>query len=428
VTSNGGANGILLDTTGALGGINVTGTGAAGTGGTIQNKSIGVSLNSTTNPQFAWMNLSNFSTAAIKGTTVNGGKLDHVALTGTSGTLSTAAIDFTNLTGSVTVSSSSFQGGVSDNFRVFNVGGSLNRITFSGDTFGANATATGSDSLTLQGSNGTFNVTVQNSIFTSARGDLFQLNLIGMVASDLVFTGNTLSNNHPNIVSGGGGVTIGGGGPTNNPTFTYLINNNTFRDALGAALAVVKGSGNGTFNGTISNNRVGVAGLANSGSAQGDAISVFTRGSGSHTVHVTGNNLRQYNNVGIDYIIGSHDPSGSASLNATTTGNVVTEPAPFAFAGVWLDAGTNSGDANQICFSFGGSGALANSITGSGFPDFELDQQFATTVRLPGYAGTNTNTAAVVSFVTANNGGTPSGSASVSVPPGGGFIGGAACP
>jgi hypothetical protein len=429
VSSNGAASGIVLDTTGAAGGINVTGTGSAGTGGTIQHGTTGISLNSTTRPSFSYMNVHDFSTAAIKGTSVSGGSFDHIVVNGANGTTSVAAVDFTSLTGSVAVTNSSFTGAVTDLFRIANsAGNSLNRVTFTADTFSNPATVAGNDALVISGTGGTLNATVQNSTFTSARGDLFQLDIHGVIASDLVFNGNTLSNSNTNIVSGGGGVTIGGGGPSDNPSFTYTINNNSFRDAHGAALAVFKGSGGGSYNGTISNNVIGANAVANSGSLQGDAISLFVNGNGSYTTHVTGNTVRQFNNVGIDLVIGNHDAAGSAAVAATVTGNTITQPAAFAFVGLYLDAGTAAADANQICFSFGGSAGLANAF--SGFPagsDYEVDQQFATTVRLPGYAGSNTDTTAVQNFIAANNN-SAQGFATVSVPPGGGFIGGAACP
>jgi hypothetical protein len=76
---------------------------------------------------------------------------------------------------------------------------------------------------------------------------------------------------------------------------------------------------------------------------------------------------------------------------------------------------------------------LANSITGAGTngadptaTDYRARQRFATTVRLPGYGGGATDTAAVVNFIKGNNGGTPTGSATTQSP-GGGFVGGAAC-
>ena len=76
--------------------------------------------------------------------------------------------------------------------------------------------------------------------------------------------------------------------------------------------------------------------------------------------------------------------------------------------------------------------ALANDIVGSGYStggynDFRLRQRNSSTVRLPGYAGANTDTAAVVTFIQGRNTPTASGSATVAVPPGGGFTGGISC-
>ncbi|HEX8028384.1 MAG TPA: hypothetical protein VF491_07985, partial [Vicinamibacterales bacterium] len=61
LNQNGGTNGILLDTTGNTGGtIVVSGTGSAGTGGTIQNTSgDAISLNNAHNASFSWMNITN---------------------------------------------------------------------------------------------------------------------------------------------------------------------------------------------------------------------------------------------------------------------------------------------------------------------------------------------------------------------------------
>ncbi|HEY2322159.1 MAG TPA: tandem-95 repeat protein [Thermoanaerobaculia bacterium] len=434
VSSNGGTNGILLSSTGNAGGLNVTGNGVAGSGGTVQNKTNAVSLSSTSNVQLAYMNLQNNSTAAINGTSVAGGTLDHVVVNGTNGTLTDAAVEFTGLTGQFNVTNSNISGGMTDNFRVANNAGELlNRLTVTGTTFGLNSTANGNDSLILQGTNGTMNVTIQNSTFTGAAGDIFQMDLHGTVASDLVFTGNAVSNNHPAIVSGGGGVTLDTGGPSDNVTFTYNISSNTFSGASGTALGIVKGSGTGTFSGTINGNTIGVSGVPNSGSQAGSAIFVSLIGGGSTTAHITNNQIFQYNNFGIALQIGSNSSGGIGGMNATITGNTIAQPGTSGFSmnGINLNAGTSSGDANFICASIGGAGALGNSITGSGAnggQDFRLRQRNATTVRLPGYAGANNDTAAVVTFVQSQNGGSPTGSATVAVPPGGGFVGGAACP
>jgi hypothetical protein len=444
VSANGGSNGIVLQNFAGTSSFTVTGTGAAGTGGNIRNMvgpdasmfGNGVYLDTVTNVSLAWMQINDHQNFGIFGNNVTNLNLDHVIVNGSNGTNAggsgEGSVAFTGLQGSVTVSTCNISGGLTDNFRVLNNGGqSLNRITVTATTFGPNSTASGNDGLVLQGTNGTLNVTVSNSFFTSARGDLFQLDLHGTVSSDLVFTGNSLSNNHPNIVSGGGGVTISGGGVGDNPTLTYLIDSNTMRDALGSALALGKGRGTGNFTGTISNNTIGVSGLANSGSSQGSGISVISVGGGTHSTHITGNQIRQYNGSGILLQIGDASQGGNGTLNATVTGNVIAQPGTFASNGVFLNVGTLSGDAHQACFTLGGAGALANSITGSsanGATDFRLRERFATTVRLPGYAGANNNNAAVVTFVQGNNGGTPTGTVANNVPTGAGYVGGAPCP
>jgi hypothetical protein len=434
VSSNGASSGIVLNATGAAGGINVTGNGGAGTGGTIQGTTNAVSLTSTSNVQLAWMNLQNNTNSAILGSSVAGGTLDHVVVSGTNGTTTIAAVDFTSLTGSFNVNNSNISGGTTDNFRVLNNSGeTLNRFTVSNTTFGLNSTANGNDSLVLQATNGTLNVTVQNSIFTGAAGDTFQIDMHGTAVSDLIFTGNTLTNAHPAIISGGGGVTISSGGAGDNVTFTYNFSGNAFSGASGAALGIGKGSGTGSFNGTINGNTFGISGVVNSGSKFGTDVFVSSVGGGTNTVHITNNNIYQYNSFGIGLQIGNNSSGGVGSLNATVTGNTIAQPGSGAAVmnGFNLNVGTVTNDANFACISFGGAGALANSLTGSGKnggTDFRLRQRFATTVRLPGYAGANNDTAAVVAFVQSQNGVTPTGAAAVSVPTGGGFVGGAACP
>src|SRR5207253_1594287 len=75
-SGTGSATGIYLDTTGTLGGLHVTGTGTAGSGGSIHNKTgsdfsrttgIGIYLNDTADVQLDRMQLNDFSNFAIRG-------------------------------------------------------------------------------------------------------------------------------------------------------------------------------------------------------------------------------------------------------------------------------------------------------------------------------------------------------------------------
>ena len=450
ISSNGGAtNGILLNNTGSSGGLTVSGNGAAGTGGTIQNKAIGISLTSTLSPSFSWMQLNDFGDFAIRGTTVTNFTLNNSVISGVNGNDPVAdegSVRFVGLTGSATVSNCNISGGIEDNFKLLNSSGTLNRLTFTNTTIGPNNAVSGNDGINIEGTgSATINVTVQNSSFTSARGDLFNFVLNGNNTSDLVFTGNTLSNNHPAIATGGGGVTIvSGNNVALGATFTFNIANNSFRDALGVGILLVKSTDPGTVVGAFTNNNVGVLATANSGSLEGSAVKLQNAGMGTITVAMTGNTVRWYNNFGIEMLTGGGASAMGGAMNTTITGNTIANPgnnpatAVIAKNGVHLNGGTVLGDTYQICSGIGGAGALANSLSTSGAPnnsasggeDIRLRQRQSTTVRLPSYGGVNNDNTAVQTFLISNNGGdgVPSAVASNTVPTGGGYVGGAACP
>ena len=343
------------------------------------------------------------------------------------------------------MSNSNIAGGAADNFRAINTSGSLNRLTFTSVTVGANG-ANGNDGVLLTSSGtATFNVTVQNSTFTSARGDLLQYIHGGSGTGDLVLTGNAFSNNYPGIATGGGGLSLSNEG-TSGAT-TMAINGNTFRDAVGHGVLIVKGTGSSTQTGTFSGNTIGVTGLANSGSAEGSGLKLQTVGQGTLTWAVTNNTIFGYNNHGIEVLAGGGATLQSGTLNTTITGNTIAQPGntvgtqALSKNGIHLNIGTVPGDTYQACAAIGGAGGLANSIatsgldgvplTGAGDNDFRLRQRQSTTIRLPGYGGANNNDAAVLAFVAGNNGGNgvPVGLASNTVPTGGGFTGtGTGCP
>jgi hypothetical protein len=65
-----------------------------------------------------------------------------------------------------------------------------------------------------------------------------------------------------------------------------------------------------------------------------------------------------------------------------------------------------SGDTYLACAKIGGSGNLANAVSGSGADggqDIRLRQRQGTTIRLPGYGGAAGDDPAVQAFVIANN-------------------------
>jgi VCBS repeat-containing protein len=456
ISANGGSNGIVLNTTGNNAGLTILGDGTNaknGTGGTIQNMTgadgaiagNGIYLNSTKSPSIRQMNLHDFQNYAVVGTTVAGFTMDYCVVNGTNGTnqsgIGEGAVYFTDLTGSASVTNDDFSGSAYDTFHVFNTGGTLNRITIDTCTFAMTNTG-GSDALTFQGTGGTFNATVNNSTITSARGDLFQFNLLGALSADLVFTGNTLSNNNANIVSGGGGVTIGGGGPTNSVNFTYNISGNSIRGAQGAVLAVSEGTGTGNFSGTINNNVIGVSGSAASGSTQGEGIAVYQDGAGSSTVSITNNQV--YGVVAtrgaIDLL--NHNGSGS-QMTATITGNTIgTLDQANSFAAMYLQTGSGTGaggDNNKSCFTISNNAMdLGGNAGGAILAGIAIEQEGVSRVGILGtpsnYGGAAYDFSAVETYVTgkANTVTNANGSQAVFVfgdaatPAGGGYFG--ACP
>ncbi len=471
ISANGASNGIVLNNTGSSGSLTVTGNGGTCTsgntagcsGGEIKNSTggddssstpigTGVVFNNTKSPSLTRVYIHDHSNYGIRGTEVSGFTLANSVVNGANGTNTgspyrDASVAFTNLSGSASVANSYFSGGAADNVRIDNTNVSLDRVTFDTDTFGSNSTISGAnDSLLIESEpgSGALKATISNSMFTGAAGDLLNYihNATGL--GDLVLSGNSFSNNYPTIATGGGGLTLvsdGAAGAT-----TMSITSNTFRDAVGHAILVVKTTGSSAQSGTFSGNTIGVSGTANSGSAEGDALKLQTVGQGTMSWTVTGNQIYGYNNYGIEVEAGGGATAQSGTLNATITGNTIAEPGntlgtiDIPKNGIHFNIGTVPGDTYQACAAIGGAGALANSIATSGEDaptptvgdiDFRLRQRQSTTIRLPGYGGSASDNSAVVTFVAANNGGNgaPAGLASNTVPTGGGYTGsGSTCP
>lgn len=418
VTSNGGtATGIILDTTGALGGFTVTGFGSPGTGGTIANKSgpdgstsfgVGIYLNSTRSPSFAFMQMNDLQNFAILGSSVTNLSLDQMVVNGTNGTSTASGGEgdayFTGLLGSASVTNSTFSGAFFDTFHVFNnAGQTLNRLTISNCTFGAMG-ASGNHALFLQATDGIFNVTIQNSQVTSAKNAMLFLDLHGVVTSDLVLGGPTHNNTFANSfagITGVGGVAIQGAG--SNVTLTYLVGNNQIRGAVGAALSVGKGGGvSGSFTGSIDSNIIGTNGSAGSGSTAGDGIFVSHIQGGASATTITNNQVYGTSGTGPIHTQITDSTNGNGKLTATIQSNTVATIGAGASAGIRSQFGLVAGDGHRGCLTMGGAGALGNFVNLSGTAGTNgigVSQAGTTQV----YAGGPTTAGGVQALIQANN-------------------------
>ena len=405
VSASGGPRGIMLSNT--SGSFTITGTGGTCTnantagcsGGTIASSTgaddssatpigTGIVLNNATNVSLTRMWIHDHSNYGMRGTSVTGFTLDTSVLNGTNGTDAPASaaspfnegtIKIDNLAGTATISNTHISGGISNNVRINNTSATVNRVTFTNDTIGANSTANGEDGINLQSENtGRVLATVQNTTFTSARGDLFNFidNAASGLADDLIFNNNILSNNHPAIATGGGGVTISSNGTKD---FTFHMENNTIRDAVGHTVLLVKSTGAASYSGTFTGNTIGVAATANSGSREGSALKVQSAGQGTLTVAITNNQIHQYNNNGIELLTGGGATAQSGIFNAIITGNTIDTPGNTVGTiaipknGIHLNGGTVPGDTYAICAQIGGAGALPNSIATSGLDAVPAD-------------------------------------------------------
>lgn len=470
ISTNGASKGIVLDTTGTAGSLTVTGAGGTCTssdttgcsGGSILNSAgsddagaspggTGIVLRNTKAPSLTRMLIDNASNYAIRGTDVSGFTLANSVIKGINGTngatpFDDSAIRFENLTGSAAITDTEVSGGREDNISVTNSTGSLDRLSLTRVTIGLNSDADGNDGLHLESdaTAGALKATIQDSKFTGARGDLVDYSHNGSGEGDLVIDNSDFENNHSGIATGGGGLTLSRGGT--GATTSMAIRNSTFRDAVGTAVLVYKAAGPSVITGAFENNTIGVTGDGNSGSAQGSGLKLQSVGQGTMTWSVTGNQIRGYNNHGIEVLAGGGATATSGNINTTITGNTIAEPgstpnqAEFPKNGIHFNIGTVTGDTFATCAVIGGEGGLANRISGSGKAaasdpgtdyDFRLRQRQATTIRLPGYGQANNDNAAVQAFVAGRNSadGTPFGLAGNTVPTGGGFTGtGTACP
>jgi len=428
ISANGGANGIVLSNTGATAGLTVTGNGGTCTpaaptctGGRIQNTvgadnstatpaGTGIVLNNTSHVSLTRMRLDNHTNYAIRGTSVNGFVFDSGLVDGANGT--NVATPFNDgsfvffgvtgsssgMTGTSAITNSTIQGGHQRNIAIDNSVGTLN-LTVSGNTIRRTSDAAGDDGFFLEADTSA-NVTlaITNNTFARHGGDHINITMLDNAVVDATITGNTLHGNYTGTPEGNHPIGLGQGiflfGATFNGTFTYDVSNNgtvavPFRgNRQGGAINVNKGSGTGTFSGSITNNVIGDPAVVGSGSSEAFGIIVGARGAGgSHTTLINNNQVRQYFDRGIVLEAGE----GSAALNATVTNNTLSDfaDAVNSLHGIHSDNGIIGGDTNAVCLNISGNSVAAAGNEPAGGADIRVRRGMSTTVSIPGLGGTN---------------------------------------
>ena len=432
ISANGGANGIILSNTGATAGLTVTGNGGTCTpaaptcsGGRIQNTTgadnstatpvgTGIVLNNTRNVSLSLMRLDNHSNYAMRGTSVDGFSLASSLVDGSNGTnvatpFNDGSLVFfgvtgtsSGMTGTSSITNSTIQGGFQRNIAIDNSIGTLN-LTVSGNTIRRTSDAAGDDGFFLEADT-TANVTlsVTNNTFARHGGDHINVTMVNNAVVDVTITGNTLHGNYTGTPEGNHPIGLGQGiflfGAAFNGTVTYNVSNNgtvavPFRgNRQGGAIHVNKGSGTGTFSGTIENNVIGDSAVIGSGSAEAFGIIVGARGAGgSHTTLINNNQVRQYFDRGIVLEAGE----GSAALNANVTNNTVSNfaDATNSLHGIHFNAGILAADNNATCLNISGNSVATAGNEPAGGADIRVRRGSSTTVSIPGIGGSTSTDA-----------------------------------
>jgi len=433
VSATGGTNGINLNNT--TGSFSVTGSGTAGSGGTIQNTSTrGAQFVNTGSVSLSSMNFTNtvsangdpanvcgdtFSgtnlncNAAIHAASVSGLSLSNVTVNGSAQigingnnvsnlTMNDVqvtnagnetlehGVQFVKVTGTGSITNSTFQNNFYRQFTIQNSSGTMS-LAITGSAFNSTGLSSGAQGALISG-HGTANmaVNVQSSTFTNNFGAGFFSDGANTAALNVTVGTSTFVND------GGGGIVVATAGGS---SLTYDISNNSSSGSVSPGISVFKGGGStGAVSGRVVGNTIGISGVPGSGCAVScEAIAMNANGSGNYIALVTNNIVRNFATRAIGSSI-----SNQVVGNLSITNNVISEPGPSASNGIFVQSGGLSTDTSSVCADI-----KTNTITGAySTRAILVRNRFpGTTFRLPGYAGAGNDVAAVQAFLSGQNGG-----------------------
>jgi hypothetical protein len=343
-------NGIVLNSTGTSAGLTVTGTGSAGTGGTIRDASgDGISLTTTEKLSLSWMSITSNLGSGIGGSGINGLQIANCSITsnGDSAATDDSGINVTQLIGTnsgglrpTSITNTTVSNNFEFQIQITNSSGTLTDLTMSGNTISTSAPAVSGNLFNFLG-NGTA------SMKLSLTSGSFTGNWTPATPSPgpAVISGTAISA----VTQGTGGHTVNVSGATftnNNAgvdcsttnvstTFSCNVSNNNFQGSRAVAINSFH-NGNApftrTFNGTFSNNIIGTANSANSGSFNGRAIDISNEGvitTANYTI--SGNTINEVGTlgtagaegIGVNVGLGGLSTGGGAT-NVTISGNTIS--------------------------------------------------------------------------------------------------------
>ncbi len=385
--ASGPASGIVLNSTGALGGLTVSGTGSAGSGGTIQKTTgAGISLTSTSNVSLTNLNVQNGSTIGLLGSNVTGMTLSSVNITNNGTGAADDNLQIANLLGTVSFTNITVTGAQRNNVFIDNTSSTpLSSFTVTGSNFSNNSAANGNTLFLFQArlTSTVTTASISGSTFSNSKGTGLQvITADTATVSDFTVSGNTFSsnNNHMDFdPAGASSLTV------------KVLNNGTAAAPLtGSSSQAINfftapASTGGTFNVRVQGNYVGNAGTAASGSTLGNCIRVNINGNMHANVLLDGNTLRQCpNGRGIEVI--GRDGIGSADVTVTNNDANPNDVSGFPLAAIFVQSNC-VGPCNTVRTDVRGNTVPAGSATGEIVPTFIA---LAETSGAPSPPGTST--------------------------------------
>ncbi|MGH8564420.1 MAG: tandem-95 repeat protein [Gammaproteobacteria bacterium] len=445
VDSSNAANGIILNNN-PTGSFTVTGTGAAGTGGTIQNITTrGASFINASNVSLTNMSFTNASqndgptapdgvvggnsdengaihlqsaaNVALTGVTItttaqhgingNGVRnldLTNVTISGTGNEVWESGMFISNLAGRVSASQDSvFQNlNVSNTgqFNIFITNGTptvaapaeKDRLSITNSQFSNSGINVIGDHITVANvGTANFETLVSGSSFTALvdpsthTSDNIQIDASGSSSSNASISTSTFSN------AGQAAINLSASG---NGVGTFAVTNNSnvsVRAATGINLSSV---GPSSLRGTISGNTIST----NVTNNPAFGIQFVVNDVGSIIANINNNTINGDGTNDFDYGIRGGARIGNGTADITLQDNTVQSA---EVAGVWLFSGNASpGESSRTCVNF-----VSNLIDGGSlaFTDYFVEQYTNTTFQIQGLVGLGTNATNVQNFIAATD-------------------------
>ena len=397
IAANGAANGIVLNNTGASGGLTVTGSGSTAqggdnSGGTIQSTGHGISLTSTTGPSFRNMRLLNTGDSGVNGTQVSGFSFTDGTITGAGDASDENSITFddsltnANLTGAVAITNNVISQTEAEGVDIHNFAGTISNANVSGNALSDTGdVATPGSAVTLIASGqpttaaSITRAAISNNTIADFRagvgiqvrggnvnagGPAGNAGIAGSATDVIAITGNLMNGgsggigNQPDrfVTAGASGIGQGNFDVSGNGTAGNRLRN------IDCIAIELQADGPANVTTTVQNNfinansAVGCAGIAVGTDDPADL------GAGTHSTLISGNNVMGTDGPGIFPIVRD---SGS-TMTARVLNNTVAAPITTnaARAGIRVDSGSAAGD-TTLCLELSGNTTAGSTNTGT---------------------------------------------------------------